>query len=169
MTWQRFSSSALVVVLAAVPLAGCGGGGTASGGCQPVHREALDPNEAHVLPGAAEPTYRTDPPTSGPHTPAETPTGVLAAPLARPRQVGALEAGAVLFQYRDLSTDEQRALEALAGGLVVVAPNPDLPDKVVATAWLYKQVCSAVDTTALQDFAAAHQNHGPGTDPAGGG
>jgi len=156
------SRAALLVAVLAAPLVGCGGGGSSSASCQPAQREALDPNEGHVLPGNPEPTYRTDPPTSGPHAPSEAPTGVLTEALNRPRQVGALEAGIVLLQYRGLSADQQRQLEALAGGKVVVAPNPDLPDKVVATAWLYKQTCSAPDGQALRSFATEHADHGPG-------
>jgi hypothetical protein len=144
---------------------GCGGGGSSSASCQPAQREALDPNESHVLPGNPEPTYRTDPPTSGPHVPSETPSGVLTEALNRPRQVGALEAGVVLIQYRDLSADQRHELEGLAGGMVVVAPNPDLPDEVVATAWLFKQRCSAPDVQAMRTFADDHVGHGPGTDP----
>lgn len=155
---------ALVVVLLA-GLASCsssGSGGTSA--CQPVQREALDPNERHVLPGAPEPTYRTDPPTSGPHEPGAPLAGVLTTPVSRPRQVGALEGGGVLVQYRDITPDQQHELEALASDRVAVAPNPSLPNRVVATAWLYKQICSTVDTSALRTFVDQHVGGGPGTD-----
>ncbi len=156
--------SVFVLVLLCA-LASCSSGhSSGSGTCQPVQREALDPNERHVLPGAPEPTYRTDPPTSGPHEPGAPLTGVLTAPVSRPRQVGALEGGGVLLQYRDLTPDQQRALEALASDRVAVAPNATLPDRVVATAWLYKQVCSTVDAGALRSFVDQHVGRGPGSD-----
>jgi hypothetical protein len=43
---------------------------------------------------------------------------------------------------------------------VTVAPNPDLPARVVATAWTYKQRCSAVDVGALQTFIRDHAGVG---------
>jgi hypothetical protein len=89
---------------------------------------------------------------------------VLTTPLSRPSQVGALEAGVVLLQYRDLSTEDTRTLESLVTDNVVVAPNPSLPDRVVATAWLVKQTCSGVDTAALRGFIRTRAGHGPGTD-----
>src|SRR5206468_62669 len=111
-----------------------------------------------------EPTYQTDPPTSGPHTPGALPKGVLTEPLARPTQVGVLEAGVVLLQYRDLSSDELRALSELASDKVVVAPNASLPAHVVATAWLFKQTCSGVDTSSLRGFIRSRAGKGPGAD-----
>jgi hypothetical protein len=161
MSLLRYLSIALVSV-AFLGFAGCGGGPKGAGACGPAVREALDSNLGHVLPGSPEPTYLTDPPTSGPHTPGAKPSGVLASPLPRPAQVGALEAGAVLVQYRDPADLE--ALRPLAGGSTIVAPNPGLPERVVATAWLFKQTCTAVDVDALRRFAADHADHGPGTD-----
>jgi hypothetical protein len=89
---------------------------------------------------------------------------VLTQPLAKPSQVGALEAGLVLLQYRDLSSDELSTLSTLAGNNVVVAPNSTLPDRIVATAWLNKQQCSSVDVAELRGFIRTHAGRGPGTD-----
>jgi hypothetical protein len=44
---------------------------------------------------------------------------------------------------------------------VVVAPNPDLPAPVVATAWLFKRTCQITDTVALQDFVDQRVGNGP--------
>jgi drug/metabolite transporter (DMT)-like permease len=156
----------VLVALVALPFMGCSSG-SSSAACGQAHTEPLNPNLGHVIASAAEPQYTTDPPTSGPHTPAATPGGVLTQPLSRPLQVGALEAGIVLIQYRDLSDTDVRSLAALTGDnadKVVVAPNPDLPDRVVATAWLNKQTCSAVDVPQLRGFIRNHQGRGPGTD-----
>jgi drug/metabolite transporter (DMT)-like permease len=152
----------VIVALAVVPAMSCSSGGSAA--CAKAHNEALDPNLGHVLPSGAQPQYTTDPPTSGPHTPGALPGGVLAQPLTRPSQVGALEAGVVLIQYHDLSQADVETLSQLARDKVVVAPNPDLPDRVVATSWLNKQVCSAVDVPELRGFVRNHQGRGPGTD-----
>jgi hypothetical protein len=153
----------LVVVVLAAPLAACGGSGS-SATCSSSKPEPINPDLHHVFTGGAEPVYTTDPPTSGPHAPGATPQGVLDHGLSRPAQVGALEAGVVLLQYRDLSAGELRSLSGLVTDNVVVAPNTSLPDRVVATAWLSKQTCSGVDTAALRGFIRARAGHGPGAD-----
>ena len=107
----------------------------------------------HILPGAPEPSYPTDPPTSGSHrTGASTVVGVQAAPLDRPTQVGILEEGGILLQHKGLSADDRRRLERQAGGDVRVAPNDSLPAPVVATAWQKKLVCQGLDVEALKQF-----------------
>jgi hypothetical protein len=158
--------TAIVAVAAATT--GCGGGsdaGAPASGCGPDQQERIDPASAnHVLSGAAEPDYLTDPPTSGPHAPAPARDGVLPNPLPRPEQVGHLEAGGVLLQHGSLPDDQREALEGLAGAGVVVTPNPDLPAAVVATAWTRKMLCSTVDVDALSAFVDAHLGDGPGSD-----
>jgi hypothetical protein len=118
-----------------------------------VRREALDPNSTqHVLANAPEPTYLSDPPTSGPHQPGRELAGAVDEPLSRPVQVGQLEAGKVLIQYREpLDDDTIDDLVAL-DERVVVAPNPDLREPIVATAWGNKLECSEVGLADLRDF-----------------
>lgn len=163
------SASRLVAALAATAALGlvaCGGssGSAAKTGCDGGVREALDPNLSHVLvqSGDTEPKYLTDPPTSGPHSPGAKPAGVAVVPLSKPVQVGALEAGLVLVQYRDPA--DLDALKPLGTGSVVVAPNPTLGARVVATSWLFKLTCSSIDTAAITAFATQHAGHGPGAD-----
>ncbi len=160
---------ALAVGALTLTLTGCGD----SAGTGPASRtvrcgndtlEPLNPQLSHALPGAPEPHYLTDPPTSGPHLPGATSARVRTEPLSRPAQVGVLEAGQVLLQYRDLDTAELARLTALSGPTAVVAPNPTLPDRVVATAWLHKLRCDGVDETALRAFGADHAGNGPGSD-----
>jgi len=147
--------------MAALLLAACGSGGGRSHGpsaiCSPPVQEQLDPRSTqHLLPGTAEPIYLSDPPTSGPHRLGNHPTGVLAKPIDRPRQVAMLEGGAVLVQYRDLERADQLQLEELAGDGATIAPAPGLPAAVVATAWRFKQKCRGVDLVALRAFVHAH-------------
>jgi len=83
-------------------------------------------------------------------------------PIARPVQVGILERGDVLIQHRlDLGADALASLETLAGERTVVAPNPDLADPVVATAWLFKRTCQTVEVAALEQFANERVGQGP--------
>jgi Protein of unknown function (DUF3105) len=151
------------------------GGGSAAPpdtGCGDDEAERLDPDSLlHVFPGAAEPEYLTDPPTSGPHAPSAPLAGLIDTPLSRPEQVGQLEAGVILVQHRGLEPDDLATLDALASNQVVVVPNPDLPAPVVATAWTRKLVCGGVDDRALADlraFADDHAGGGPGSDADGG-
>jgi drug/metabolite transporter (DMT)-like permease len=141
-----------------------------SGTCGRAVTEALAPDSLkHVLPGAPEPAYPTDPPTSGAHQPGgQTVTGVQTAPVARPVQVGILEQGGILLQYKGLSAEEQRRLERQAGGDVRVAPNPSLPAPVVATAWRHKLTCQGLDVEALKAFVRAYARGQTNNHPAGG-
>ena len=130
--------------------------------CSAPVQDPLDPRSLqHPLPGGPPPSYATEPPTSGPHQAVGLAGGVLAEPLAGPVQVGALEAGQVLLQHRDLQPAERARLEALGGPLVVVAPNPALPTRVVASAWRNRQQCPTVEEGALGRFIAAHAGKTP--------
>jgi len=159
----------LLVVLILVPLTACGGG-RKSAACTPVVVEQIDPNQGHLIAGAAEPSYRTWPPTSGPHIAGLLRTGVIDEPLSGLEQVSTLEAGAVIIQYRpDVDPGDVEALRRLASVSVAVAPGRDLPAAVVATGWLRKLSCTGVDQEALRLFVAAvsgrHQGHGATTEP----
>jgi drug/metabolite transporter (DMT)-like permease len=160
-------AAAAVVLAMLIVMTGCAGddasgdGGTAT--CDPVRTEALDPNSGqHVLPNAPEPTYLSDPPTSGPHQPGRTQSGVVDEPLSKPVQVGMLEGGQILIQHAD-ELDAATADELVAlGPDVVVAPNPDLPAPVVATAWRRKLECSMVELADLRDFVDSYAGQGAG-------
>lgn len=151
-------------MVASLLVAGCGGGSAIDASCGEVVTEELDPTwTVHLLPNAPDPEYLTDPPTSGPHYASEAATGVVAAPLDGAAQVTVLEVGGVLVQYRpdDLSGDDRGRIERLAEDGVVVAPAPDLPDSVVATAWVTKQSCEGVAVGELASFIAEHGGQGP--------
>jgi hypothetical protein len=153
---------ALTIVLAGLSACGSGGGG-GDGACGPILREALDSAYlVHVLGTDTDVTYQSDPPTSGPHQPSPPVGGVVDEPITRPVQVGILERGDVLLQHDPaLPADDLRPLEGLAGEHVVVAPNPDLPEPVVATAWVHKRSCTAVDVDALEEFVDQRVGEGP--------
>ncbi len=129
---------------------------SASGRCADPVRDPLDPRSLQHPLGGAPPTYATEPPTSGPHQAGGHPGGAVAEPLAGPVQVGALEAGQVLVQHRDLAPAERSRLEALGGSQVIVAPNPALPTRVAASAWRTRQLCPGVDEEALRRFIEVH-------------
>ena len=113
---------------------------------------------------ARSPHYTTDPPTSGPHTPAAMPGGVLTQPLSdrrrsarsKPASCSSSTATSTAPDVPTLAQPRRRQGRRRA--------EPDLPDRVVATAWLNKQTCSAVDVPELRGFIRNHQGRGPGTD-----
>jgi len=151
------------LALAVAGTAACGGDDDAAEACGPVTREALDPSFlVHVLGDEEGLEYTSDPPTSGPHQPSPPVEGVVDEPLSRPVQVGILERGDVLLQHDpQLDAAAVATLEGLAGAHVVVAPNPNLPDPVVGTAWLYKRSCQSVDAAALQELVDERVGKGP--------
>ena len=158
----------LVAVFATVTIAaiaGCRESNDAgsAGACGPIQREALDPAYlVHVLGTQGDVEYTSDPPTSGPHQPSPPLDGVVDEPIPRPIQVGILERGEVLIQHDpDLPDDQIEQLRTLARDRVVVAPNADLPDPVVATAWLHKRSCASVDVDALREFVDQRAGKGP--------
>jgi hypothetical protein len=167
-----FAGLALLGALAAAacgagPASGSGHAAGAAGaaGCQAPVQEATDPRSTfHLFPGTPDPAYLSDPPTSGPHRLGPAATGVVTTPIQRSRQVAMLELGYVILQYRDLSQSSVAALGRLAGPLVTVAPAggplPDRADRVVATAWTWKQVCGGVDPALLTAFITAHRGVG---------
>ncbi len=151
---------ALAGALLALSVAACGDGGGSDGACGPIQREALDSAYlVHVLGDDTDVDYTSDPPTSGPHQPGPPVEGVVDNPISRPIQVGILERGDVLIQHDPSVAAEDLADLGREG--VVIAPNPDLPAPVVATAWTYKRTCDAVDTAALQEFIEERLGKGP--------
>ncbi|MEO9224139.1 MAG: DUF3105 domain-containing protein [Acidimicrobiales bacterium] len=165
MSFRRTATLLAGLIAGVAVLSGCGGasGRGASRACGPVIHEAFDTRSLqHVLPNASVPNYLTDPPTSGPHQPSPPISGAVSEPLPKPVQVGILEGGNVLVQYNGLSASGRRALSAIVGPKIVLAPNPDIAaGHVVITAWLYKQSCSAPDPAAVRAFVKARANHGP--------
>lgn len=159
----RRSSPAAVALVLLAGMVACGDGG-GSAACAPVRREPLDRRAVHVLPGAEETEYLTDPPTSGPHLATPSTSDVRDETLDPAVQVGLLEEGRVLLQHTGLSSADRAVVEDLAGDGVVVAPADGLPEgaAVIATAWVTKQVCAEVDVDALRRFAADNRDRGPG-------
>lgn len=185
--WMRRRAPAALAALAAlvgVGLGACAAGEpsaegtttssttiTAAEGCGSVVEERLDPESGrHLLPGAPEPAYASNPPTSGAHASGgSAESGVLAEELTKPRQVQVLEGGRVLVQYKsgEVTTEELEELRKLAAvnTELVVAPNESLPSPVVATAWVHKMLCEDADPKALATFAESFAGRGPGGHP----
>lgn len=141
----------------------CGSSGDGTG-CREIH-EDIDPlSVQHVL-GAAEPTYLTDPPTSGPHASGPAVVGLFEEPISRPAQVRALEAGGVVVQYMAPLTDiDLRTLLDNNNVVIAIAPAENLPAPVVATAWTWKLACDDANLDAIRSFIARRPGDAPGDD-----
>jgi hypothetical protein len=159
---------AVVVALTTAVVSACSTGHTVAvpaNGCAPGINERLDPRSTiHLFPGAPEPTYLSDPPTSGPHRLGPPYTGVVSSPIPRPSQVAMLESGYIILQSQGLPPAQAATLDGLAGTLVTVAPPvAKLPSAVVATAWTWKLECGSVTpgaVTAIRAFIGAHKGVG---------
>jgi hypothetical protein len=137
-----------------------------TGSCAASVDEPLDPTSGfRLLPNAPEPTYATDPPTSGAFVVGASVGATPSEPLSRPVQVGLLALGKVLIQYdASLSAADVADLQGLAGDDVVVAPNPTMGSPIVATAWRVRQTCELLDLSTLRQFATLHANQAPDAD-----
>jgi hypothetical protein len=167
----RLPMSAAMVLAAAMALGvvGCRGSSSRAAapanGCAPAFKEQLDSRSTqHLFPGAPQPSYLTDPPTSGPHQLGDPSTGAATTPIPRPRQVAMLEIGYIVVQYQGLPAPDIARLGTLAGQLVTVAPAAGpLPAPIVATAWTWKQQCRTADAgtlAGLQAFIVDHRGKG---------
>ena len=97
--------------------------------------------------------YKTDPPTSGANFQAA-PLGVYTDPLPTFSQVATLKLGNVLAQYGDKVPSaqvDQLVLDAQNNrAYTVVAPYPQLGDRVVYTAWTKTLSCKGYQSAALR-------------------
>jgi hypothetical protein len=141
------------------------GAAVPANGCAPALNERLDSRSTvHLFPSAPEPTYLTDPPTSGPHRLGPPFRGVVNTPIPRSSQVAMLESGFVIVQSRVLPASQAAGVDRLAADLVTVAPPAGpLPSAIVVTAWTWKLECGSADPPALaaiHAFIATHQGVG---------
>ena len=143
-------------------LSACSGG--ASNACSRVEREAVaDDSQLHVIP-TADIAYASDPPTSGPHAPGPLP-GIYVRTLSGPEQVGVLERGDVVIQFRPEFVSGT-SLGTLVTDRVVLMPNPALGPDIVVTAWAHRMECKREATadgelTPISVFISERTDQGP--------
>jgi hypothetical protein len=118
-----------------------------------------------------------DAPGEGPGPDVTTPTsgasrgvpacGWLPSPLPPAGQVATLASGVVLLQHGPQATEEdRRVLEELAArDRVAVAPNPELTDAVVATAWRHRMPLDRARRELLEAFVTGHADRAPDLRP----
>ncbi len=166
----RSALAGAAVLMVGLALTGCGDDDEPeAAACGPITVDPLDTNQGHLLPGAPTPSFRSDPPTSGPHVAGLIVQGEMDRPVTPLEQVSTLETGAVIIQYE--SPDDRRDLAPLARPEVVVAPAEDLPAPIVATGWVRSMRCDSVDVDALRRFidAVGGEYEGHPAETTGGG
>ena len=166
LTWfwgDRTSGSATPTTAVTSPTTLASSPSPSTSSCAASVAEPLDPTAAlRLLPNAPEPTYATDPPTSGAFVVGASVGPTPSEALSRPVQVSLLAQGKVLIQYDStLPAADVTDLQGLAGDDVIVAPNPTMASPIVATAWRVRQVCEQLDLTALRQFATVNANRAP--------
>jgi hypothetical protein len=168
---------ATTAVLVYVVLGGGGGGGSpskeqldrlraaaAAAGCSLASfpTEGREHTEDRV-------TYRTNPPTSGPHNPAPAPDRAYTVAPPAENYVHSLEHGRVELQYRPGAPaavrDALRAVYAESSDKVLLFPNnTGMHFEVAATAWKHRLGCAKFDArvpAALRSFRDAYRGRGP--------
>ncbi len=164
-TRQRRVKTGLMVV-AGLVLAGAAG--------FVIYQKAVPPE----LPGVAQPTnegrthltvgrtavYATATPTSGTHSPNAARCGIFDTQVPGEFAVHSLEHGTVVIWYRsDLDGDTVAGLREIVSRFddrVILSPNAQMDDPIVATAWNRLKAYDTVDPE-IAEFIETYRNRGP--------
>jgi hypothetical protein len=124
-----------------------------------------DMGAAHIDASSPTPTYNSDPPTSGPHSPSAFPCGIYRQPVPDVSQVHDLEHGVVVVQYEPTLPVEQRDLledyARDAGTHIIVAPREGMDSPIVLTAWTKRLALATADRDDIAIFYDAFAQFGP--------
>jgi Protein of unknown function (DUF3105) len=177
-------AAGLAIIAAVVVVATAGGGGGGDGpstsavaadakaaGCS--FREFKSEGREHT---ARKVTYKTNPPTSGPHNPVPAQDGIYAPgnTPAKEAFVHSLEHGRIEFQYKpgtsaaDIAKLRRLAEEPVNGTggyhVLLFENNTNMPDKFAAAAWTKSISCPALTpqaVDAMRAFREAYTDKGP--------
>jgi hypothetical protein len=118
---------------------------------------------SHVASGETV-AYTTATPTSGPHTPGSPRCGILRQQLTPELAVHALEHGSVVIWYQpELAGDEVGGLRAIVNRFddrVILSPNGQLDQPIVATAWNRLKAYETSDPE-IEEFIDTYRGRGP--------
>jgi hypothetical protein len=162
---------ALVVVGLAIPIAmTLGGGGTAdptarlaAAGCS--FQTYPSQGGEHVQSLTAKVNYNSFPPTSGPHYFKPALWGFYNHPLVQVQVVHNLEHGGIVIQWGSAvpptTVDRLRAFWRESPDGMLLAPLPQLSDKIALTAWTHLAICGRFAQDAFVAFRDAYRAKGP--------
>ncbi|MDR7485524.1 MAG: DUF3105 domain-containing protein [Armatimonadota bacterium] len=124
-----------------------------------------DQGAAHITLGQAHPSYNSNPPTSGWHTPFTAPWGVHRTSIADEIIVHNLEHGGIWISYRDASdTALVEKLEALVSryrSKVILTPRSINDSRIAVAAWTRLLKLEEYDEQKIVAFINAFKNKGP--------
>ncbi len=127
-----------------------------------VSKEAYEGRD-HVVSGQAV-VYATATPTSGTHAASSAQCGVFTQQMPAEFAVHSLEHGAVVIWYQpSLATEEISGLAAVVNRFddrVILSPNAQLSEPVVATAWNRLKAYDGADPE-IEQFIETYRNRGP--------
>jgi hypothetical protein len=117
--------------------------------------------ETVVVVGDEVPEYDSPTPTSGPYAGGEVRCGVFTEQIPLPEAVAALRVGAVVLWHRpDVDPAPLVARAEDEGQDIVVSPNPDIDDAVVATAWNRRKSYDSASDDEISKFVSTYQGRG---------
>lgn len=167
--WLLGAGAAVVAVVVAVVLATTlGGGGDASAltdaGC--VQETFPSQGRQHVEELEEGFEYNSFPPTSGPHDAQPAIWNIYEEPPGERHLLHSLEHGGIAIQYGadvpEATVDSIRAwYEQSDRKGIIVAPLPDLGDKVALTAWTKLATCPGFEPEAVDAFVELYRYKGP--------
>ena len=128
--------------------------------------------QTHVPVGTRVTTYRSSPPTSGPHWSqagvAPIDWGIYSQPIADEILVHNLEHGGIVIHYLSGTSPEiveqlKEFVQGLRADIVglVLAPRVNLPAPIVLSAWEYYLPLLSYDEEAMNVFVRAHYDQAP--------
>ena len=149
-----------IVLLSLQPRVPTSTGSAACGNLQVLEDQGRD----HLTPGETPPTYNSVPPTSGKHNPTWYPAGVYDNNADITQLIHSLEHGYVIMYYNGISDAEINSLKNIQSSdsfKLIVAPYPNMEQKVALVAWARMQNCDGVNEAAIRSFIAQFRNQGP--------
>jgi hypothetical protein len=159
----------LIVVLATV----LGSSGDASALTDAGCTQQTFPSQGRKHVAELEPgfEYNSFPPTSGPHNPSPAIWNIYDEPIEEFILVHNLEHGGIVVQYGDqvpaATVAQIRDWYANSDrNGILVAPYPELKDKVALTAWTQLATCPGFNEKAFDSFVDLHRYKGPERFPA---
>jgi hypothetical protein len=178
------AGAVVIAVVAAVALAGLGGGGTTTdartalttAGC--TLKDYPGVSRQHISNPAARPKlWNSFPPTTGPHYVTPAVYGFYSDPIELARALHGLEHGGVYMLYGSKTpantVAQLRVIYDKDPRGLIVAPLPELGDKIALGAWTSKNPgsadlgtghlaeCTQVDQKAFLAFIKAYRGRGP--------
>ena len=166
--WLAGASAAVAAVVVAVVLATTLGGTDASALAAPgcTHETLPAQGRQHVDELEEGFEYNSFPPTSGPHDPQPAIWNIYDEPPGERHLLHSLEHGGIAVQYGDGVPDATVAAirtwyEQSDRKGIIVAPLPDLGDKVALTAWTHLATCPGFEPKATDAFVELYRYKGP--------